>query len=54
MENISSIKKVRTYKNVITATKSDMSGKSDKREPGKKNKRITRTKITRRNAMIEK
>ena len=53
-ENNSGIKKVRTYQIFITATNPDRSINTVGRESRKKNLGTTRTKTTRRNAVIPK
>ena len=53
-ENNVFIKKVQTCQNLINTTKPENSKNPVGREPGNKNKRKTRTKIARRNEMIEK
>ena len=53
-ENTVGIKKVQTYQNIITATNPEISINTVVREPGNKNQGTTRTKITRRNAIIPK
>ena len=53
-ENTAVINNVRTYQHAITATNQNMSRKTSGRESGKKKQITTRTKITRRNAIIEK
>ena len=53
-ENNADIKKVQTYQNIITETNPDKSINTVGRESRKKNLGTTRTKITRRNSVIQK